>query len=181
MLWTGEEPRFGTAIDGVWRGHKYRPHRCYIPVMNEVLKCIRFTPSALTMILDQVRPERYGDVLAAGRFSLTEMVAHLADLEQVWLDRITLAYEAPGSSVEGFDPAVRAQEKHYKDRDIHHELEVFDNRRRDTMDFLGRLTAEDMGKSVVHPQWGAVSIRDLAEIIAGHDIYHLEQAAHYMR
>jgi uncharacterized damage-inducible protein DinB len=149
--------------------------------MNEVLKCIRLTPSILTMIVDQVRPERYGDVLEPGRFTLTEAIAHLADMEQIWLDRITLAYETPGAAVQGIDPEKRAEDKHYDTRDIHHELEVFDNRRRDTMEFLARLSKEDMARTVVHSTWGQVSIQDIVETVAGHDLYHIEQAAHYMR
>ena len=42
-------------------------------------------------MVDSIRPELYDTSLEGDRFTLKEVVAHLADLEQTWLDRITTA------------------------------------------------------------------------------------------
>jgi uncharacterized damage-inducible protein DinB len=149
--------------------------------MELYIVALSLTPATLTRIIDQVKPDRYSDRLPVDRFSLSEMVAHIADCEEVFQDRMRLAHEHPGSHVEGFDPDERARTHHYADKDLHHELVVFENRRRDTVDFLKSLQGEDWSKTVKHSQWGEMTIAVMASIIIGHDVYHLDQASQYMR
>lgn len=138
-------------------------------------------PAVLHRIVNQIPVHKHGDRLSKDRFSLSEMVAHVADMEEVFQDRIRLAHEAPGSAVQGIDPDERAKTHHYSDKNIFHELEVFENRRRDTLDTLRNLTDEDFKKTVVHPEFGTVSIRTLAENLIGHDLYHLDQASAHLK
>lgn len=142
---------------------------------------LRLTPDALTRIVDCVKPERYDERLDPERFTLREAIAHLADFEKTALDRIGIAHEEPGSLVENFDEEARATEKGYATRDVHHELEVFGNRRRETVMFLETLNSADMKKTFVHPQRGEMSIREFAGLLLGHDIYHIEHATQYLR
>lgn len=142
---------------------------------------IEYTPSALRRIIDCVPNDRHEERLAPDRFNLTEMVAHLADWEDLFLDRMRLAHEHPGSRVEIYDEGARAIEKHYGTRDIQHEMDVFENRRRDTLDFLRSLSPEDFGKTFIHPERGEMKIADQANMLLGHDLYHLEQASQYLR
>ncbi len=142
---------------------------------------IEFTPTTLRHIIDCVPIERYHEKFDADRFNLTEMVAHLADWEVLFLDRMVVALETPGATVVGYDEGERAIEKHYATRDLQHELDVFENRRRDTLEFIAALTPEDWEKAFVHPEHGPRSIRDQITLLLGHDLYHLEQASHYLR
>jgi len=142
---------------------------------------IEFTPAALRQIIDCVPVEKYSLQLSPDRFSLTEMVAHLADWETLFLDRMVIALEAPGSTVTVYDEGDRAVEKHYASRDLQHELDVFENRRRDTLDFLKGLTDAQLSQTFIHPQRGVMSIKDQQTMLLGHDIYHLEQATQYLR
>lgn len=146
-----------------------------------VLKSLELGPSALFNIIDDVRPEKYRERLGDDRFDLVEMVAHVADLEDVFLDRLRLAKEHPGSEVPGIDPTVRAVEKNYAERDLYHELEVFRNRRNDTLDFLKNLEpGEDKG-TVILPMFGEIDIAFIAAGILAHDLYHVEQASRYLK
>jgi uncharacterized damage-inducible protein DinB len=142
---------------------------------------IELTPTTLRRLIDCVPHERYGEAVAPDRFSLTEMVAHLADWEDVFLDRMRLAHEAPGSPVELHDEGERAIEKHYSTRDLQHELDVFENRRRDTVDFLNTLAPADWKKTFQHPERGPLTIQDQVTMLLGHDLYHLEQTSQYLR
>lgn len=142
---------------------------------------IELTPSALRRIVDCVRVDKLQEKIEEDRFSLTEMVAHLADWEDIFLDRMRLAHEHPGSTVVAYDEGERAVEKHYATRDIQHELDVFENRRRDTVDFLRSLCPDDLRKSFRHPERGDVSIEEALTMLLGHDLYHLEQATHFLR
>ncbi len=149
--------------------------------MEMIVSALELTPATLIRIVDQVKPDRYHEKLEEGRFSLSEMVAHVADLEDVFLDRMRLAVEFPGSPTEAIDPDARAISHHYADKEIYHELEVFTNRRRDTIYFLKGLAVDDWALSVVHPALGTMSVLDIATMALAHDLFHLEQASHYMR
>ena len=75
------------------------PSNYYLQIEN--------TPSTLIRMVDSIRPELYDTSLEGDRFTLKEVVAHLADLEQTWLDRITTAIEFPGKAVEPFNEEAR--------------------------------------------------------------------------
>lgn len=146
-----------------------------------VLHGLEVAPQALFNIIDDIRPEKYREKLAEDRFDLVEMVAHMADLEDVFLERLRLAYEHPGSASQGIDPAARAIEKNYAERDLYHELEVYKNRRNDTMDFLKNLQPGEEKRTIIHSMLGETDIAFLASNILAHDMYHVEQAARYLR
>ena len=139
------------------------------------------TPSILIHLVDAIRPDRYDDALEPERFTLRESIAHLADWEVIWLDRIALAVEYPGSQVEGEDETKRSIDHHYSTKDIHQELEVFDNRRRDTVAFLLGLAEDDWDKSIVHSQNGEMTVTELVRYIIGHDLYHINQVSCYLK
>jgi DinB superfamily len=149
--------------------------------MKAYLNSLENTPKTLVNIVDQVKPDRYTQHTEPDRFNLIEMVAHLADFDDIFLDRLRYAHESPGGVVTSFDPDARAEEKQYGTRDIHHELDVFENRRRDLVEFLDTLGPDDWKKSFVHPDLGEVTIDEYANIILAHDLSHLSHATTYMR
>ena len=149
------------------------PSNYYLQIEN--------TPSTLIRMVDAIRPDLYDTSLEGDRFTLKEVIAHLADLEQTWLDRITTAIEFPGKTVEDFDEAGRAIEHKYAEKDIHHELEVFDNRRRDTVDYLLRLADDDWANTITHPEKGEMTILEIVQYITGHDLYHVHQVSQYLK
>ena len=149
--------------------------------MKGYLSSLENTPKTLVNIVDQVKPDHYNDHTEPDRFSLRELVAHLADFDDVFLDRLRLAHESPGAAVVSLDPDARAAEKHYATRDVHHELDVFENRRRDLVEFLSGLTDSDWKKTFHHPDLGDVSIETYANIILAHDLSHVSHATTYLR
>ncbi|CAN5409039.1 hypothetical protein BH11ARM2_BH11ARM2_33260 [soil metagenome] len=148
---------------------------------NRYTHQLAHTPDILRNVLHCVHTENYNDRIEADRFTLAEMIAHMADFEDIFLDRMRLAVEKPGASIVTYDPDERAQEKHYDTRDALHELEVFTNRRSDTMTFLHELCADDRKKFFVHPEFGAMTIDQLATLMMGHDLYHIAQASEYLK
>lgn len=151
------------------------------PAQSNVNSALMLTPVALMRIVDCVKPERYDERPKEGRFTLREAIAHLADFEVTVLDRITLSQETPGKEVPNFDEDARCQEKAYATRDVHHELTVFQNRRRDTVSYLGGLAREDLKRTFVHPQRGELSAAEYLTVLLAHDVYHLEHATGFMR
>lgn len=149
--------------------------------MNAYLLALRHTPAILERILDDVSPARYGDRVSEDRFSLLEMVCHMADFEDIYLERMRAALKQDGVQVPDVDEGKRAQDKKYDCRDLHKELEVLANRRRDTIDFLEGLTDEQLNRSFTKEGIGKVTIKEYLAILSGHDLYHLEQATWYLK
>lgn len=147
--------------------------------MNPYLLSLRHTPVILVRMLDQIPAERFAERLHEDRFNLVEIVAHLADCEDIFLDRLRQTVEQPGSTILAFDEGERAIEKHYADRDVHHEAQVFANRRRDTVDFIESLTPEEWGLKATHEERGEQSVSEQISVLCGHDLYHLEQVSEY--
>jgi uncharacterized damage-inducible protein DinB len=149
--------------------------------MTRYSLAIELTPPALRRIIDCVQPARYTERLSDDRFTLVEMVAHVSDMEDVFLERMRVAWKNPGAPIELVNEDTRAVEKHYGDRSVQHELDVFENRRRDTVDFIRSLSPEELTHHVMHPEFGKMTIEDLTHFLLGHDIYHLQQATEYLR
>jgi uncharacterized damage-inducible protein DinB len=149
--------------------------------MKGYLSSLENTPKTLINIVDQVKPTKYSEYTEPDRFNLTQMVAHLADFEDIFLDRLRLAHESPGATIQTYDAGVRAEEKHYDTRDIHHELEVFDNRRRDLLSFLKELQPDEWQRNFNHPEYGDMTIEEYTNIILAHDLSHISHATTYMR
>lgn len=148
--------------------------------MKPYLLAFQHTPTVLERLVDQVPVARYSESVGPDRFTLTEVVAHLADWEDVVLDRLRMAVEHPGSTVAVYDETLRAIEKRYAEKDIHHEIAVFANRRRDTVTFVSELTPDQLALTIVHPERGTETILDQVLWIYGHDLYHLEQVSAYL-
>lgn len=149
--------------------------------MNAYLLALRHTPTILERILDDVPADRYGERVAEDRFTLLEMVCHQADFEDIYLERMRAALKTDGVEVADVDEGERAKAKKYDCRDLRKELEVFANRRRDTIDFLESLSEEQLGRSFTKEGLGRITIREYLAILSGHDLYHLEQASWYLR
>ncbi len=148
--------------------------------MSPYALAIRHTPVILERIVDEVPMERFGEQLAPDRFTLAEMVAHLADFEETVLDRLVIASEKPGSTIENFDEEARAIEKNYAGKSIRHEIDTFATRRRETILYIESLPEEKWSNTIVHPSLGTMSIADLLCSLHGHDLYHIEQVSAYM-
>ena len=149
--------------------------------MNAYFLALRHTPAILDRILDEVPGHRFGERVADGRFTLLEMACHMADFEDVFLERMRAALKTDGVSVPDVDEGQRARDKRYDCRDPRKEMEVFANRRRDTIDFIEGLSDEEMGRAFNKEGLGKVTIREYLAMISGHDLYHLDQATWYLK
>ena len=149
--------------------------------MNAYLLALAHTPAIFARILDDVPAERFGDRVAEDRFTLLEMVCHLADFEDVVLDRMRAARKEDGVAVPDWDEDAQAKAKKYDCRDLHRELEVFASRRRDTVTFLKELSDEEAARTFTKEGLGRVSVERYVAVVTGHDLYHLEQASRYLK
>ena len=128
----------------------------------------------------RISPSCYDERLAPDRFTLREVVAHLADLEPVIKWRMELALSSPGAEIPNWDQDAEALAKNYSTWEVPATLELFANERAKTVELFESLSDEETRMPLQHPILGVISIFDIASFTLGHDCYHFEQVSHYL-
>jgi uncharacterized damage-inducible protein DinB len=112
---------------------------------------------------------------APGKWSVAEILAHLADTEIVagWWMRSILG--APGTAIAAFDQDKWAEAENYAKRDPKMSLRVFQILREANLSLLKSLQPEQWKQFGVHAERGEESIERILQMMAGHDLNHLRQ------
>lgn len=154
---------------------KYAPAVLGLIGERNPVDVLRDTPRAAaravaTLSRDQLRrPE------TAGKWSIAQVLRHLADTDVVWgwRMRLILAQERP--AITGFDQDLWAERLGYADADPNESLETFAVLRRDNLRLIERATPDDLERVGVHAERGEESAGYLIRLYAGHDLMHLAQ------
>jgi len=109
------------------------------------------------------------------RWSVSEILAHLADGEIVGGFRMRFILGSPGASILGFDQDQWVVSGHYDKRDPRKSLEQFRVLREVNLALLDSLEPEQWQNFGIHSERGQESIADIVRMFAGHDINHLKQ------
>ena len=112
-----------------------------------------------------------------GRWSIAQIVTHLADAEVVLAYRVRQILAAPGTPIQAFDQDDWARASHYETRDAFESLALFDRAaRRRNLRLLARARRdEERRRFGMHAERGEESIAHLMSLYAGHDLNHLAQ------
>jgi hypothetical protein len=114
----------------------------------------------------------------AGKWSIQEIVVHLADAEVMGSARVRQAFAEPGSTVVVYNQEIWAKEMAYQEYDtktFYASLMMFDALRLANTKLFRRAGAADWEKFIVHGEWGNISLRQLLELYADHSERHIEQ------
>lgn len=110
---------------------------------------------------------------APGKWSVREIICHLADCEIVFAYRLRQALAEDHHVIQPFDQDKWA--KVYAAYDAPAALAVFSSVRRWNIAMIGSLKPEAFAKRLTHPERGEMPYKELVETMAGHDINHLRQ------
>lgn len=109
------------------------------------------------------------------RWSIAEIVAHLADAEVVFAYRVRMILSSPGTAIQAFDQNAWSQSQRAVDSDAFASLSLFAVIRRSMLQLLSGLSGEELDRYGLHAERGRESIRHLMKMYAGHDRNHLAQ------
>ncbi|GLU56248.1 DinB family protein [Dyadobacter frigoris] len=109
------------------------------------------------------------------KWSVREIVAHLADDELVGAYRIRLILSDPGTVIQAFDQDKWAQHGKYKSMQMESSLRLFRELRQWNLSLFECLNSEQWQYYGIHAERGKESIQDIATYYAGHDINHFKQ------
>jgi len=133
------------------------------------------TAKTLASLLKRGTPAKLRKRPAPDKWSVAEIVAHLADVEIVTGWRLRSILGAPGTPIQAFDQDAWAAAGQYSKREARKSLEQFRILREANLAFLKSLTPEQRKFFGMHAERGQESIERLTSLMAGHDINHLEQ------
>jgi DinB superfamily len=112
---------------------------------------------------------------APDKWSVAEILAHLADCEIVAGWRMRLILGSPGTPILGFDQDAWADAGHYSKRDPRKSLEQFRAFRAANLSLLKSLKPEQWKHHGVHSERGIETIEHVTVMFAGHDANHMKQ------
>lgn len=110
-----------------------------------------------------------------GKWSLVEVLAHLADAEVAfgWRARLLLTQDRP--PLTGFDEGAWMIKFDCAHADPADALDAFASLRRWNLRVWRAATAEDLGRLGIHSERGPESFETVRKLIAGHDLRHRRQ------
>lgn len=109
------------------------------------------------------------------KWSVNEIVAHLADSEIVLGFRMRLILSVPGTPITAVDQDSWVATGHYEKRSPAQSVELFRVVREANLGLLRSLTPEQWQIYGMHSERGKETIEHIVRIYAGHDINHLLQ------
>ncbi len=142
---------------------------------REPLDILAATPRQVTELIEGVPPKRLGERPAPGKWSVTEILAHLADVELVQGFRIRMILGSSGTPIQGFDQDVWARYSDYAHHDPALSLEAYRITRERLVRLLRSLAPGMWDSFGMHSERGKETVRRVAQMSAGHDLNHLRQ------
>lgn len=114
--------------------------------------------------------ERKGD-----RFTPREVIAHLADWEPIFRQRMQAAVRENGATVQGMDEGELAITNRYSELDVNDQLARFAKERAATVAYIQSLDSSLLDNAYNHSEKGLVTVRATLDMLGHHDTYHVEQ------
>jgi uncharacterized damage-inducible protein DinB len=135
----------------------------------------RQTPELLAQMMVGLPEAKLQARPAAGKWSVAELLAHLAEAEIGASWRYRQMIEDNGAPLAPYDQQLWHDLGSYASRNPAESLQLFRLLRENNLRMFENLTDEQWERYGVHAERGKMSVRDLVQQIAGHDLNHLEQ------
>ena len=142
---------------------------------------LRETTLALSRAIDGLSPAQLHQPEAPGKWSIAQILQHLADSEIVWAWRMRLILAQDRPVLTGYDQDLWAERLQYDQADVSDALEQFTVLRRGNLRLVERTSPADLKRVGIHSERGEESLEHLQRLYAGHDLMHLQQLARVRR
>lgn len=136
-------------------------------------RVIATTPHALAAITGRMSEERLNRSPATGKWSIREILCHVADCELVFGFRLRQTVAEAAHVIQPFDQ--EAWQAPYRSLSAHDALAAFSAARRWNLLFIDAVLPGALPKPVTHPERGPMTFGTIIETMAGHDLNHLAQ------
>jgi len=142
---------------------------------QDAIKVQRSTASKLKKSIRGLTPKQLKWRPEPTKWSIAEIVAHLADAEIVASWRMRSVIGENGITIQPFDQNAWASAFEYQRRDAKRSLELFRLLRENNLAMLNEIPREKWEYYGMHLERGKESIAHLSRMFAGHDVNHVQQ------
>ena len=155
--------------------------RAYVAALMELLgardplEVLRETEPALRERVADITNANTGRPEAPGKWSIRQVIQHLADSDLVWGWRVRLVLAQDRPPLTGYDQDRWAERLRYQDARVTDALDEFGVLRRSNLRLIERATPEDLARVGLHAERGEESVTHMIKLYAGHDLLHLRQ------
>ena len=148
------------------------PYAAYL-ADNNPTEVLRATPGKLAGILHTLSETQVNRAPAPGKWSIREILCHLADCEGVFAFRIRQTLAEPDHVIQPFDQDHWART--YAAYTAQAALDTFTAVRHWNLALIQSLPSEAFSRAVTHPERGTMTLQTVVETMGGHDLNHLKQ------
>ena len=139
------------------------------------------TPQILETLLGDLSPEILQWKPAPERWSISEVLGHLAALEQVYAERTKRILAENSPAIPKYDLAGASASGEYARHSGAENLKQFLSRRQSTVAILAGLSPAAGERTGVHSELGEIKLAHMLNEWANHDLGHLRQIAELYR
>ncbi len=144
---------------------------------HEPMKVQRSTADKLQKLTRGVPRKKLDRRPAPGKWSATEILAHLAETEWVIGWRLRSIINSNGIAIQAFDQDAWAQTSNYAKQDPKKSIGLFRTLRAENLALLNSIPNEKWENYGMHSERGKETVAHIFRLIAGHDLNHLGQIA----
>ena len=142
---------------------------------NDPISVLNATPDALKNAIDRLTERELSQPEAAGKWSIRQVMRHLADSDLVWGYRVRMVLAHDRPTITGYDQDLWAGRLHYDQAPVDSSLEEFRVLRRSNLHLITNASPADLERVGVHAERGEESVAHMMRLYAGHDLLHLNQ------
>jgi uncharacterized damage-inducible protein DinB len=142
---------------------------------RDPIRLMRTGPAKIARAIRGLRTEQLRKRPARGKWCIAEILGHLVDTEVVYGYRYRLALSQPGSPIQGYDQHTWTEALRHARRHPSRMMEQIQMLRRVNLDLVESMPRKTWERYGRHTERGNESVRRTLELIAGHDLNHLDQ------
>lgn len=149
--------------------------RPYVHLLEgrDPVEVLRATPARLNKIFSALAPEEIEHKPSEHKWSLREILCHLADCELAFGWRFRQVYGSENPTLQPFDQDNWARAYTGLGYTTEAARATWTPLRRWNLALIEGLSGSDRQRAATHPELGSVTLWNLVEITAGHDLHHL--------
>lgn len=142
---------------------------------RDPVETLRSLAPAVRAETDGLTDEQLRTPEAPGKWSVLQIVQHLADTELVYGYRLRNVLAADEPEIAAYDQDAWCDRLRYNDEDLAEALGELDVLRRRNLRLLERLREDEWERAGQHTERGRESVRQMVRLLAAHDLVHLQQ------